>query len=189
MSEITALLHAASAGEAGAFARIAPLMYGEFRRLARSHMRRMGAMTLLDTAGLAHEVWLRLQATEGLAFPDRDHFLSYVSKMMRALAVDAARTRSAQKRGGGLVLVTLPTEPGLPAAADTTAFEDVLRVDAALHALAQADERLARVVEMRYFGGLTDAEIGACLGLTERTVQRDWRKARLFLLDALADPA
>jgi RNA polymerase sigma factor (TIGR02999 family) len=183
MREITSLLRAASGGADPSFDRLMPLVYGELRRLARSHMRRMGAMTLMDTTGLVHEAYLRLQDAQGLDFPDRQRFLSYASRVMRALAVDAARRRLAAKRGAGLAFVTLATDAGLPA----SSADDLLRLDDALQALAQADERLARVVEMRYFGGLTEAEIGEALGITERTVQRDWRKARVYLLAAMQD--
>ncbi len=138
-------------------------------------------MTLLDTTGLVHEAYLRLRDARGLDFPDRHRFLGYASRLMRAVAVDAARERGAQKRGGGLVFITLCTENEGAAAPN-----DILRVDEALDELAAVDERLARVVEMRYFGGLSEAEIAACLGVTERTVQRDWRKARLVLLAELA---
>jgi len=174
MREITSLLRAASGGADPSFDRLMPLVYGELRRLARSHMRRMGAMTLMDTTGLVHEAYLRLQDAQGLDFPDRQRFLSYASRVMRALAVDAARRRLAAKRGAGLAFVTLATDAGLPA----SSADDLLRL---------ADERLARVVEMRYFGGLTEAEIGEALGITERTVQRDWRKARVYLLAAMQD--
>ncbi len=182
MSEITLLLRAAAAGEDEAFSQLVPLVYGELRRLARSQLRRMGPMTLLDTTGLVHEAYLRLQASTGLDFADRHRFLGYASRLMRAVAVDAARSRGAQKRGGGLVFITLGTEHD-----GVAGSSDVLRVDEALDELAAFDERLARVVEMRYFGGLSEGEIAACLGVTERTVQRDWRKARLVLLAELAD--
>ncbi len=180
--EITSLLRAAADGEEQAFGKLAPLLYAELRRLARSHMRRMGELTLLDTTGLVHEAWLKLQVAQGLDFPDRKRFLGYASRVMRALAIDAARSRRAHKRGAGQVFLTLATDAGAPASCTP---DDVLRVHEALEALAAVDERLARVVEMRYFGGLSEAEIADGLQLTERTVQRDWRKARLFLLDAL----
>jgi RNA polymerase sigma factor (TIGR02999 family) len=182
MGEITAWLHACGGQDDPVFGRIGPAVYGELRRLARSHMRRIGAMTLLDTTGLVHEAYLRLQDVDGLEFPDRKRFMAYASQVMRALAVDAARSRHALKRGGGQDFVTLATEPGVPV--HCTA-DDVLRVHEALEALARADERLAHVVEMRYFGGLSEAEVADCLDVTERTVQREWRKARLFLLTEL----
>ena len=182
MREITLLLQAATSGRDGAFARLVPLLYPELRRLARSRLRRMAPLTLLDTTALVHESYLRLQAAGGLEFPDRNRFLAYAARVMRALAVDAARGRNALKRGGGEALVTLATGAG--AAAPCTP-DEVLRVHEALEELALVDGRLARVVEMRFFGGLSEAEIAVCLGLTERTVQRDWRKARLFLVAEL----
>jgi len=181
MREITLLLQAAAKGQDQAFGQLVPLLYGELRRLARSRMRRMGALTLLDTTALVHEAYLQLQGAEGLAFPDRKHFLSYASRVMRALAIDAARSRKALKRGAG-AFVTLETDAGVPAPCTP---DDVLRVHEALEELARVDARLASVVEMRFFGGLSEAEIAESLEMTERTVQRDWRKARLFLLATL----
>jgi RNA polymerase sigma factor (TIGR02999 family) len=184
MREITALLQAAGKGQDEALGQLLPLLYGELRRLARSRMRRMGALTLLDTTGLVHEAYLRMQGAQGLAFPDRHHFLAYAARVMRALAVDAARGRKALKRGAGAAFVTLEIDTGVAAPCMP---DNVLRVNEALDELAQVDPRLANVVELRFFGGLTEAEIAEHLQLTERTVQRDWRKARLFLLAALAD--
>lgn len=179
MREITLLLQAAAKGEDNAFERLLPLIYGELRRLARSRMRRMGALTLLSTTDLVHEAYLRLQGAAGLAFPDRHRFLAYAARVMRALAVDAARSRNAIKRGAGLAFVTLDTDAGsaMPCTPD-----DVQRVNEALDQLAQVDARLAEVVELRFFGGMSEAEIAEHLSLSERTIQRDWRKARLFLL-------
>ena len=182
MTDITSLLRAAACGEDQAFEHLAPLVYADLRRLARSHLRRLGHLTLLDTSGLVHEAWLKLQSRDGLNFPDRKYFLGFASRVMRATAIDVARSRMAQKRGAGQLRLTLSTEAGHDIACDA---EDVLRVHEALQELAQVDERLVRVVEMRYFGGLSEAEIAEALDLTVRTVQRDWRKARLILLATL----
>lgn len=182
MTEITSLLRAAAGGENQAFDRLAPLVYGDLRRLARSHLRRLGNLTLLDTNGLVHEAWLKLQAHDGLDFPDRKYFLGFASRVMRATAIDVARGRMAQKRGAGQLRLTLSTEAGHDIACDA---DEVLRIHEALQELAQVDERLVSVVEMRYFGGLTETEIAEALDVTERTVQRDWRKARLILLASL----
>ncbi len=182
MAEITSLLQAAAAGEEQALGELVPLLYADLRRLARSRMRRMGSITLLDTTGLIHETYLYLRDAKGLEFPDRKRFFGYASHVMRALAIDAARSRKTLKRGAGEAFVTFTTDiAGLAA----PSCDDVLRLNDALEELARADERLARVVEMRFFGGLSEAEIAECLDVTDRTVQRDWRKARLFLLDAL----
>lgn len=186
MNEITTLLRAASAGDSQAADQVVALLYGELHRLARSRMRRSGELTLLDTTALVHESYLRMQQAANPDFPDfpdRQHFLGYAAKVMRTVVVDLVRARHADRRGGAQALhVTLTTE-----IVDSAAPQDdeILRVHEALDELASVDERLARVVELRYFGGLTEAEIAACLGLTERTVQRDWHKARMFLSMAL----
>jgi RNA polymerase sigma factor (TIGR02999 family) len=182
MTEITTLLQAANAGDGQAADRVVSLLYGELHRLARSRLRRSGELTLLDTTALVHESYLRIQQAGKPDFADRKHFLAYAAKAMRATVIDIARARQADRRGGGALHVTLNTEIG-----DSAAVEDdeILRVHEALEELSSVDERLASVVEMRYFGGLSEPEIAECLGVTERTVQRDWQKARLFLSMAL----
>jgi len=139
-------------------------------------------MTLLDTTALVHESYLKLVGTEGVAVEDRHHFFAYASRVMRSVIVDFARAKLAERRGGEAEKVVLDTALGERLAAPES---DVLRVHEALEALAQADERAAQVVEMRYFGGLTEPEIAQVLGLSERTVRRDWEKARLLLLAQL----
>jgi RNA polymerase sigma factor (TIGR02999 family) len=182
MSEITTLLHAAGAGDRAAADRAFTLLYADLKQLASSRLRRSGELTLMDTTVLVHESYLRLQGAGVAAFPDRHHFLSYAAKAMRAVVVDLVRARGAQRRGGGEDVLPLDTQ-----VQDQLASHDdeVLRVHEALDELATLEPRLARVVELRYFGGLSEAEIAASLGLTERTVQRDWHKARLFLQVAL----
>jgi RNA polymerase sigma factor (TIGR02999 family) len=182
MSEITTLLHAAGEGDRAAADRAFALLYADLKRLASSRLRRSGELTLLDTTVLVHESYLRLQAGTGLVFPDRHHFLAYAAKAMRAVVVDLVRARQADRRGGGAEVLPLDTQ-----LQDQLASHDdeVLRVHEALHELAALEPRLAQVVELRYFGGLTEAEVATSLGLTERTVQRDWHKARLFLRVAL----
>jgi RNA polymerase sigma factor (TIGR02999 family) len=181
MNDITTLLKAANAGDAQAADEVVSLLYGELHRLARSRLRRSGDLTLLDTTALVHESYLRIQQGQP-DFADRKHFLAYAAKAMRTIVIDIARARQADRRGGGAQHVTLNTEIGDSAAIDP---DEVLRVHEALDELAGVDERLASVVEMRYFGGLSELEIAECLGVTERTVQRDWQKARLFLSMAL----
>lgn len=182
MTEITTLLQAANSGDARAADQVVSLLYGELHRLARSRLRRSGDLTLLDTTALVHESYLRIQQAGKPDFADRKHFLAYAAKAMRTIVIDIARARQADRRGGGALHVTLNTEIG-----DSAAVEDdeILRVHEALEELSSVDERLASVVEMRYFGGLSELEIAECLGVTERTVQRDWQKARLFLSMAL----
>lgn len=182
MSDITQLLQAAQAGDRVAADQVVAQLYGELQRLARSRMRRSGDLTLLDTQALVHEAWLRLAGLQGQHFPDRGHFLAYAARVMHSVVIDLVRARQAERRGGGEQALTLNT-----AIAELTPQrdEDVLRVHEALEELAQLEPRLAQVVEMRYFGGLQEAEIAAALGVTERTVQRDWQKARLFLAMSL----
>ncbi|HKW84107.1 MAG TPA: ECF-type sigma factor [Burkholderiaceae bacterium] len=182
MTEITTLLQALNSGDNRAADQVVALLYDELRRLARSRLRRAGELTLLDTTALVHESYLRIQQAGKPEFADRKHFLAYAATAMRTIVIDIARARQADRRGGGAQHVTLDTAIG-----ESVALEDeqVLRVHEALEELAGVDERLAQVVEMRYFGGLTEGEIAECLGLTERTVQRDWKKARLFLSMAL----
>jgi RNA polymerase sigma factor (TIGR02999 family) len=181
-AEITTLLQAVRAGDGGAADRVVALLYDELHRLARSRLRRSGELTLLDTTALVHESYLRIQQAGKLEFTDRKHFLAYAARAMRAIVIDIARARQADRRGGGALHVTFDTALGDSIAAED---EELLRVHEALDELASVDERLAKVVEMRYFGGLTEPEIAECLGVTERTVQRDWQKARLFLSMAL----
>jgi|JI7StandDraft_1071085.scaffolds.fasta_scaffold182346_2 RNA polymerase sigma factor (TIGR02999 family) len=186
MSEITSLLHAASAGDRASADRAYTLMYADLQRLARSRLRHGSPLTLLDTAGLVHESYLRLQG-QALepgqpGFTDHHRFMAYAAKVMRSVVVDAVRARGAERRGGDLEQVTLDTALiGSLAAHD----DEVLHVHEALDSLATLEPRLAQVVELRYFGGLSDAEIAASLDINERTVQRDWQKARLYLSMAL----
>lgn len=182
MSEITILLRAAGAGDRQAADRVVALLYADLRRLARSRLRRSGELTMLDTTALVHESYLRIQRADELDFPDRNHFLAYASRVMRTVVVDLVRAAQAERRGGEAVHVTLNTLVGDSALRHE---DEILRVHEALEELAAVDARLGQVVEMRYFAGLSEAEIAAALGVTERTVQRDWQKARLFLSTVL----
>ncbi len=182
MTEITTLLQAANSGDSQAAERVVSLLYGELHRLARSRLRRSGDLTLLDTTALVHESYLRISQAGKPDFADRKHYLGYAAKAMRSIVIDIARARQADRRGGHALHVTLNTS-----VSDLVGVQqdEVLRVHEALDELADVDARLAKVVEMRYFGGLSEAEIAECLGVAERTVQRDWQKARLFLSMAL----
>ena len=182
MTEITALLRAAVGGDRLAADQAYALLYADLRRLARSRLRKAGEMTLLDTTALVHESFLRLNGGRALDFPNRHHFLAYAAKVMRAVVVDLVRARLADRRGGEAEHVTLHTTV---VDGKATREDEVLRVHEALDELAALEPRLAQVVELRYFGGLSEAEVAAALGVTERTVQRDWQKARMFLSLAL----
>lgn len=180
MADVTQLLAAARSGDQRAANEAFSLLYDELRRLARAKLRQHQPMTLLDTTSLVHESYLRFCGAEaGPPLADRHHFFAYAARVMRSVIVDLARARLAERRGGAAEHVALDTEQ-----ADRIAVEpedEVVRVHEALEVLAQADEQLARVVELRYFGGLTEAEIAELTGSSERTVRRQWEKARLLL--------
>ncbi len=179
---LTQLLASARQGDQAAAGAAFSLLYDELRRLARAKLRRHQSMTLLDTTSLVHESYLKLIGANALPVEDRRHFFAYAARVMRSVIVDFARARAAERHGGNADHVVLDTALSDRVAAPES---DVLRVHEALDALAKADERLARVVEMRYFGGLSEREIADVLGLSERTVRRDWEKARLLLFAAL----
>jgi RNA polymerase sigma factor (TIGR02999 family) len=183
MAEITELLAAARSGDAAAANSAFTLLYNDLRRLARAKLRQHQPMTLLDTTALVHESYLKLVGQQSLPASDRHHFFAYAARVMRSVIVDMARTRLAERRGGDAAHVTLSTD-----VADSTPApeSEVLRVHEALEELAQADAALAQVVEMRYFGGMTEPEIAEALGSSERTVRRQWQKARLLLSMSLA---
>ena len=178
MAELTVLLAAARQGDQEAAGAAFSLRYDDLRRLARSRLRQHQTITLLDTTALVHESYLKLVGAQGLPVEDRHHFFAYAARVMRSVIVDFARARLAERRGGEAVHVALDTEIYDRIAAPET---DVLRVHEALEVLAQADPTLAQLVEMRYFGGLSVAEVAEVLSLSERTVRRHWEKARLLL--------
>lgn len=182
MGQITELLLRMKASDAGAQKALFAAAYEELKQLARARLRDGGRNTVLDTTSVVHEAYLRFVRVGELRAEDRRAFFAYASRVMRSVIVDTARERMAERRGGDLQQLTLSTE----LVADLGAGEQtILRVHEALDVLLQADSRLAQVVEMRYFGGYSDREIAESLEVTERTVQRDWQKARLILAAAL----
>jgi RNA polymerase sigma factor (TIGR02999 family) len=182
MGDVTQLIDQARQGDPAALGRLFELLYPDLRRIAHarlsSHQRDGG----LDTTALVHECYLKFARAERLAPESRAHFLAYAASAMRSIIVDAARAGLAQRRGGDAEHVTLNTAVAEAAVGPET---EILDVHAALDDLARLDRRLAKVVEMRYFGGMKDEDIGAALGITDRTVRRDWEKARLLLASAL----
>jgi RNA polymerase sigma factor (TIGR02999 family) len=158
-----------------------PIVYEELRGVARRQLRRVEAGHTLSTTALVHEAYLKLAAGSHPAWADRAHFLGVAARAMRQILVDYARRHSAAKRGGAWARVTLDDSE---VAIDSQA-ESLLALDEALTRLATLDERLGRVVECRFFGGMTEEETAATLGVTPRTVRRDWVKARLWLYDSL----
>ena len=158
--------------------------YAELRRLARSRLRNGGRNIVLDTTALVHEAYLRVSKSASTPFPDRARFLVYAGRAMRSIIVDLVRQRQAERYGGGALHLTL-TGDVMEQAALPVGEEHILRVHEALEELAKVDQRMAWVVEMRYFAGLSDAEIASALDVGERTVRRDWEHARLLLAKAL----
>jgi RNA polymerase sigma factor (TIGR02999 family) len=179
--ELTLLIRRAEAGDREAVDALFEASYRELRKLARARLRFDSRDATLDTTSLVHESYLRFVESGRLDLKDRACFLGYAGRAMRSIIVDFARERQASRRGGSAIRVPLTTgiHPG------SGGEEEILRVHEALEALATRDARMARVVEMRYFGGMTEAEIAQALGVTERTVRRDWEKARLLLAEAL----
>jgi RNA polymerase sigma factor (TIGR02999 family) len=182
---LSPLLAAARDGDAGAREALFAAAYGELRQLARARLRGQQRPTLLDTTALVHESFLRFVRGGRLQAEERRAFFAYAGQVMRSVIVDLARQRLADRRGGGESALTLDSQlaDGLPAGAGGP--EDLLAVHEALQQLAELEPRLARLVEMRYFAGLDEAEIADTLGLSERSVRRDWQKARLLLLAML----
>jgi RNA polymerase sigma factor (TIGR02999 family) len=180
MAQLTELLGQMHAGDPGARDALFAAAYAELQRLARSRLRQGGRNPLLDTTSLVHEAYLRFVSSGSLHARDRRAFFAFASQVMRSVIVNSARERIAQKRGGAWQPLTLSTQlaAGVPDDQDT-----ILKVHEALEALAQADPRLAQVAQMRYFGGYSDQEIAEALEVTERTVRRDWEKARLILAE------
>lgn len=160
-------------------------LYRQLQRLAHARLRDGGRNTMLDTTALVHEAFLRMGALDVAREDPVEHrrMLAYASRTMRSVIVDAARARQAEKRGGEACIVTLTGS--MADAAQPTAADHIVRVHDALLELEALDARLARVVEMRFFAGLEDAEIAQALEISERTVRRDWDKARMLLSHAL----
>jgi len=171
-----------SSREEPGFERLLEAVYDELRRIAHFHRRGERNNLTLQTTALVHEAYLRLVNSHTVPRPrDERHMKALTSRIIRRVLVDHARQRNAQKRNPGQVQDPL-TEVAL---LDTTLEVDVLDIDAALHKLAQGSKRMERVVELRFFGGLTTEEVAAELGISSRTAERDWKKARLYLLELL----
>lgn len=182
MGDVTLLIERAREGDRAAFDRIFELLYPELRQIAHRRLTRSAKDGLIETTALVNECYMKFIQRDSLTPGDRAHFLAYSATVMRSIIVDAARAAHADRRGGDAEQVTLGTDliDTVPNPAG-----DILDVHAALEDLARIDARLARVVEMRYFGGMSDDEIAEALELSSRTVRRDWEKARLLLAHAL----
>jgi RNA polymerase sigma factor (TIGR02999 family) len=178
---ISTLMTAAERGDRSASEALFTALYAELHRVARRELARNGSATLGATS-LLHEAYIDIVERSGATFPDRNRFMGYAARVMRGLVIDYVRNRHAQKRGGQFELTSLTTDVSL-APPDT----DLQRVSEALDALAAVDPPLASVVDLKFFCGFSFAEIAAMQGLSERTVQRNWQKARLYLYQEMDD--
>jgi RNA polymerase sigma factor (TIGR02999 family) len=179
--QVTELLRAWSDGDAGALEQLLPLVEAELRRLARAYMARERRGHTLQTTALVNEAFVRLVDARALRWEARTQFLGISARLMRRVLVDHARARGYRKRGGGAQRVTLDDALAISPAPDL----DVVALDLALDALAQVDARKSRVIELRFFGGLSVEETADVLHVSNDTVKRDWRLAKLWLLREL----
>ena len=178
---MTELLQAHGRGQSGAFERLVPLVYGDLRRVARAQLRRLRAGETLDTTGLVHQAYLRLVDQTRASQQDRGRFLAVSALAMRQILIDHAREKTRLKRGGDQPKAQL-NDAMAAVAADAARL---IEIDMALNKLADAEPRLVRVVECRYFAGLSEQETSEALGVSLRTAQRDWLKARAWLREEL----
>jgi RNA polymerase sigma factor (TIGR02999 family) len=177
-AKITGLLKAWAGGDRAALERLTPLVYDELRRRARCYMANQGAGNTLQATALVHEAFLHLIEADNVRWQDRAHFFAVSAKVMRRILVDAARARGSEKRGGGVVRFNL--NESIDGVADRG--REVIALDDALDALAQFDARKAKVVEMRFFAGLSVKETAEVLKISPQSVLRDWKLARAWLM-------
>ena len=183
--EVTRLLQAYREGDREAYDRLFPIVYEDLRRIARAHLRRQRSGHTLGTTGIVHEAYLKLVDPASNGYQDRNHFLAVAARAMRQVIISYARRHAAGKRGGGERALPLE-ERDIPV---QTQAETILDVDRALARLEEFEPRLARVVECRFFAGLDEEETAAALGISTRTVQRDWMRARAWLREELEGQA
>jgi len=184
-AEITRLLRAWLGGDGEALEHLAPLVYGELRKIAHGYMRGEREGATLQATALVHEAYLRLVDAGSVDWQDRAHFFAVSAQMMRRILVDAARARVRAKRGGPAVKLSLDEAPDLSSGRS----KELVAVDDALHALSRLDPRKAKVVELRFFGGLSVEDTAAVLRISPQSVLRDWRLARSWLLRELRSGA
>ena len=176
--EITGLLKAWGAGDQAAMERLAPLIAGELRRMARRYMRGERDGHTLQATALVNEAWIRLVDAAGVNWQDRAHFFAVSAQTMRRILVDSARARRSAKRGGNAPRVNLDDAPEVGSSRD----RELVALDDALNTLVQVDSRKARVIELRFFGGLSVEETAEVLKISPQSVMRDWKLARAWLL-------
>jgi RNA polymerase sigma factor (TIGR02999 family) len=182
---LTSLFESAERGDAGASEALFAALYSELHRVARRELARKGGNLTLGVTTLLHEAYLKISDRDGIAFPDRARFMGYAARVMRSLVIDHVRNRRARKRGGLFEFTVLETT-----VADQAGNEQELqRISDALDELAQVDATLAEVVDLKFFCGFSFAEIAAMRDVSERTVQRHWEKARIYLYRAIGDMA
>lgn len=184
----TVLFQAARDGDADALGALMPRVYDDLRQIAHARLRHQRPGETLNTTAVVHEAYLRLAHADGATFRDRSHFFALAARAMRFVIVDVARERSAQKRGGGEAALGL-TQAGQIASGAALDAHNLLTLDAALTRLTARSERLAEVVELRFFGGMEIKEIAEVTGRSEPTIKRDWRRARAWLHAAMAEEA
>ena len=174
---LSSLIASAEGGDRSAMDALFAALYSELHRLARRQLARSAGSITLGTTTLLHEAYLDMAERESAVFPDRGRFMAYAARVMRGLIIDYARSRQAHKRGGQFEIASLAAEVADPAADD----KQLTRISDALDDLATVDPPLAQVVDLKFFCGFSFAEIAAMLGQSERTVQRQWAKARIYL--------
>jgi RNA polymerase sigma factor (TIGR02999 family) len=182
-SDLASLLHRADAGDPGARDELFAALYDELHRLAQAHINRSAGSVTLGATTLLHEAYLDISQRSSMAFPDRNRFLGYASRAMRGLVIDYVRRRGAQKRGGDLTFTTLADQQAAPEPAGAT----LERLDTALVELAAVDPALAQLVDLKFFCGFSFPEIAAIRDMSERSVHRDWAKARALLRHLIVD--
>jgi RNA polymerase sigma factor (TIGR02999 family) len=183
MSEVAAALQLMDRQDTAELDKVFAAFYPELKRIARARLRGSGLHGYMQTTALVHDSYLKLAAGADLRFSDRLHFFAYASRVVRSIVVDLVREQRAQRRGGDADIVTLDTAAGEGIAPSV----DVETVNDALNDLAKLDPNLARLVEMRFFGGMNEGEIAEALGVSLRTVSREWQKARALLLTLIGD--
>jgi RNA polymerase sigma factor (TIGR02999 family) len=181
--EITRLLLAWGSGDQSALDALMPLVYDELRRLAKRYMRRQNPGHTLQTTALVNEAYLRLIDSSRVRWQDRTHFFAISAQLMRRVLVDFARAKNSLKRGGEQIQITLDEQIAAPFEKET----NLVALDEALQNLAQLSQRQSRIVELRYFGGLSEEEIAETLEISTRTVRRDWNLARAWLFRELSN--
>ena len=177
-SRISSLIGAIEGGDRAASDALFSALYSELHRLARRELMRPSGAVTLGTTTLLHEAYLNMAGRDGASFADRGKFMHYAARVMRGLVIDYARRRHALKRGGQFEITSMPADGGAETAVD---HAELARIGEALEELAKTERELAEIVDLKFFCGFSFEEIGKMLGVSERTVQRKWEKARIYL--------